>query len=315
MRPARFGRPAGIAQPSGIARPARLAAVLALALGLIGLAAPAASAAVSASASAAAAAVAGSAAAPGATHLGWLRLAHLSPNTPAVDVYLYSFGDPSAMIVLKHVTYGTVSGYQAVPSGEYTVAMRGAGASADSKPVLSTTVDVVAGKAYTVAGMGPASGLRLQILKDALVTPPGKALVRIIQASLQQHKVTVTAAGKTLARGLPFAAVTSYQMVSPGTWNVRAAGPTESARQSIVLAAGTIHTLVILDDPGRLTIDNLVDAAGSRLLPAGAAATGLGGTAPVPASSPVPWLVTLAAGLLVTFAGISRLRRSRAGRA
>jgi len=232
-----------------------------------------------------------------------------------VDVYLYSFGDPSAMIVLKHVTYGTVSGYQAVPSGEYTVAMRGAGAPAGSKPVLSTTVDVVAGKAYTVAGLGPASGLRLQILKDALVTPPGKALVRVIQASLQEHKVTVTAAGKTLARGLPFAAVTSYQAVSPGTWNVRVAGSTESADQSIVLDAGTIHTLVILDDPGRLTIDNLIDAAGSRLLPAGAAATGLGGTAPVPGSSPVPWLLTLAAGLTVTCAGVTLLRRSRAGRA
>ena len=34
---------------------------------------------------------------------GWLRLAHLSPNTPAVDVYLYSFGNPDAQIVLKHV--------------------------------------------------------------------------------------------------------------------------------------------------------------------------------------------------------------------
>ncbi len=57
---------------------------------------------------------------------GWLRLAHLSPNTPAVDVYLYSFGNPNARIVLKHVAYGTVSPYEQVASGEYTVAMRGA---------------------------------------------------------------------------------------------------------------------------------------------------------------------------------------------
>jgi hypothetical protein len=38
--------------------------------------------------------------------VGWVRLAHLSPNTPAVDVYLYSFGDSSAEIVLHHVGYG-----------------------------------------------------------------------------------------------------------------------------------------------------------------------------------------------------------------
>jgi Domain of unknown function (DUF4397) len=279
-----------------LARPARLAAVAGLAFGLIGLVGPAASAA---------------SAAPANSHDGWLRLAHLSPNTPAVDVYLYSFGNPSAKIVLKHVTYGTVSGYQAVPSGEYTVAMRGAGAPASSKPVLSTTINVAAGKTYTVAGMGPNSGLRLQILKDKLVTPRGKALVRVIQASLQQHKVTVSAGSNVLVHKLAFGDVTSYQTVSPGTWNVHAAGESGSATQSIKLAAGTIHTLVVLDDPGHLTIDNLVDAAGSRVLPAGAAATGFGGTAGVPGSSLVPWLVTVVAGLLVCVAGIARLRKSR----
>jgi hypothetical protein len=252
-----------------------------------------------------------SATAPASSPVGWLRLAHLSPNTPAVDVYLYSFGNPSALVVVKHVTYGTVSAYQPVKVGEYTVAMRAAGAPASSKPVLSTTVNIAEGKTYTVAGMGPASGLRLQILRDRLTTPRGKALVRVIQASLQQHKVTVTAGSDVLAQSLAFAKVTSYQVVSPGTWKVRAAGQTESTSQSIHLAAGTIHTLVILDDPGKLAIDNLLDAAGSRVLPDGAAATGFGGTAAVPGSSLTPWLVTLAAGLLVSVAGIARLRKSR----
>jgi hypothetical protein len=279
-----------------LARPARLAAVTGLAFGLVGLVGPAASAASAAQAK---------------SHDGWLRLAHLSPNTPAVDVYLYSFGNPNAKIVLKHVTYGTVSGYQAVPSGEYTVAMRGAGASAGSKPVLSTTVNVATGKTYTVAGMGPASGLRLQILKDKLVTPHGKALVRVIQASLKQHKVTVKAGSNVLVHSLAFGDVTSYQTVAPGTWNVHVAGETSNATQSIKLAAGTIHTLVVLDDPGHLTIDNLVDAAGSRVLPTAAPATGFGGTAAVPGSSLLPWLITVAAGLLVSAAGIARLRKSR----
>ena len=44
-------------------------------LGVLGLAVSAAPAASAASSSG----------------VGWIRLAHLSPNTPAVDVYLYSF--------------------------------------------------------------------------------------------------------------------------------------------------------------------------------------------------------------------------------
>src|SRR6266567_6669070 len=97
---------------------------------------------------------------------GWLRLAHLSPNTPAVDVYLYSFGNSHARVVLHHVSYGTVSPYLPAAAGVYTVAMRPAGATASSAPVLSTAVHLHVGDAYTVAGMGPAKGLRLQVLKD-----------------------------------------------------------------------------------------------------------------------------------------------------
>ena len=91
-----------------------------------------------------------------------------------MDVYLYSFGNSNAQIVLHHVAYGTVSPYESVTAGDYSVAMRAAGASPSSQPVLSTSVTIKAGHAYTVAGMGPESGLRLQVLDDELTTPPGQ---------------------------------------------------------------------------------------------------------------------------------------------
>ena len=59
------------------------------------------------------------------TGTGWIRLAHLSPSTPPVDVYLYSFGNPTARIVLHHVAYGTVSPYEAVTAGDYSIAVHG----------------------------------------------------------------------------------------------------------------------------------------------------------------------------------------------
>jgi|SRR5579875_2218362 len=245
------------------------------------------------------------------TQDGWIRLAHLSPNAPAVDVYLYSIGDSSAMIVLHHVSYGTVSPYETVPAGDYTVAMRGAGKPASSPPVLSTSVDVQAGHAYTVAGMGPAAGLRLQVMDDVLTTPSGKSLVRVIQASLKQTKVTVTAGSKTLASNLAFGSVTSYQPVSPGTLHVHVAGSSMTAASTLNLAANTTHTIVVLDDPGHLAIDALTDAAGSNLMPSGGAATGFGGMAPRPGSSPLPWVAALGAGVLVTAGGTLRLRHTR----
>jgi hypothetical protein len=250
-------------------------------------------------------------AAPASSSVGWIRLAHLSPNTPAVDVYLYSYGDPSAMTVLKSVAYGDVSPYMKVATGEYTVAMRGAGAAAGSAPVLSANVQVKSGGAYTVAGMGPASGLRLQVLTDQLTTPPGQALVRVIQASLKENQVTVTAGSTVLASDLTFAKVSGYVKAAPGTWTAHASGGAEQCTQNLLLAANTIHTLVVLDGSGGLKIDDLEDAAGSGVMPQGGAGTGLGGTAPGPAPSPLPWLAAIAIGGLVTISGAVRLRRGR----
>jgi len=244
------------------------------------------------------------------TGTGWIRLAHLSPNTPAVDVYLYSFGNSNAQIVLHHVTYGTVSPYEAVAAGDYSVAMRAAGASATSSPVLSTSVTVGADRAYTVAGMGPESGLRLVVLDDDLTTPSGKSLVRVIQASLKQQTVKFTCScGGTLASKASFASVTSYAPIPQGTWTMAAIGSTEKTSLPVSLVAGTVHTEVVLDGSNGLEILNLEDAAGAGLPPAGGVTTGFGGTAGHGPGSPVPWAVLIGAGSLLALTGGLRLRR------
>ena len=240
---------------------------------------------------------------------GWIRLAHLSPNTPAVDVYLYSFGNSNAQIVLHHVAYGTVSPYESVAAGDYSVAMRAAGASATSQPVLSTSVTIQAHHAYTVAGMGPESGLRLQVLDDDLTTPVGQSLVRVIQVSLKQHVVTVSFGSTVLASNLSFASVSSYQAVLPGTQAVTVTTGGTDARSSVTLAAGTVHTLVVLDGADGVEIVSLEDASGSGQPPAGGVTTGFGGMAPREPGSPVPWLVVIGAGSLLVLTGGLRLRR------
>ncbi len=249
------------------------------------------------------------AAANAATGTGWIRLAHLSPNTPAVDVYLYSFGNPDARIVLHHVSYGTVSPYESVPAGDYSVAMRASGAAASSPPVVSASIWIASGHAYTAAALGPRSGLRVQIMSDDLTTPAGRALVRVVQASLKQPRVTVSWDGKVIANQLPFASVTSYRAVSPGTEDVTVRGGTNNANSAVSLAAGAIHTLVVLDGSNGLEVANLEDAAGSVKLPAGGVQTGFGGTAAHGPGSPLPWLAVIGAGALIALGGGLTARR------
>ena len=246
---------------------------------------------------------------------GWIRLAHLSPNTPPVDVYLYSFGNSNAQIVLHHVAYGTVSPYESVTSGDYSVAMRASGASPSSQPVLSTSVTIAADHAYTVAGMGPESGLRLQVINDTLTTPAGKSLVRVIQASLKQQTVKFhCSCGGDIAAKASFASVSPYAPIPPGTWTMSATGSSSSAHLPVTLVSGTVHTEVVLDGANGLEIVNLEDAAGAGKPPVGGVTTGFGGTAGHGPGSPLPWVALIGVGTLVALTGGLRLRRRGAGR-
>jgi hypothetical protein len=98
---------------------------------------------------------------------------------------------------------------------------------------------------------------------------------------------------------------------NPGTWTLRAVGDSEHTSRTIKLVPDCIHTIVILDDPGHLKIDDLLDSAGSTEIPGGGVETGLGGTAPRPASPAAPWLVTVGAGGLLMLAGGFAIQRVR----
>lgn len=296
-------------------RPARrlvLLAAVTTALGsLVGAIAAAAPAALAATAGSPAVVRAGTTAAEDQGNVGWVRCANLSQGT-AEDVYLYSFGDPGNPIVLTHENYGGVSSYMQLSAGEYTVAVRPAGAAASSPASVTTSFMVSAGTNYTVASLESSAGRRLQVLQDRVTAPGGQALVRVIQASPKQPQVTVSVGADTLARQLAPGSVTSYQTVSPGTPTVTLSTPDGHVAMPVTLSAGSVHTMVVLDGTSRLKIDNLTDAAASQAAAKGGAATGLGGTAPgPPAPGLTPWLATLVGGLLLAVAGGFGLRRSR----
>jgi hypothetical protein len=221
----------------------------------------------------------------GAVTVGYVRLAHLSPDTPKVDVYVTSFAGFSK--TFRGVGYGDVSPYQRLATGTYTVSMRMAGASDSSPPVISTTVMVAAGHAYTVAGVGKQSSLELRVLNDRLSQPPpGTASVRVVQASLNEPNIDLmTASGMTIVKGATFPSTTKYLDVPAQRWTlqVRPHGSTDVvASKTIRLRSGQIDSVLVLDTEGSssgvmLTVQP--DAVGSTAMPAGGVAAGLGGAA------------------------------------
>ena len=248
---------------------------------------------------------------------GLLRLAHLSPDTPAVDVYVDSVSDPAARITLPGVGYGTVSDYQDVPPGEYTVSMRPAGAAADTPPVLSTTVEVTGDSARTVAGVGLFAKLGLAIIDDSLATPPsGQARIRVLDGASNAQTVDVTTAdGTAVAKALPFATTGDYVDVPAGTTTLRVStGGEPPTELPLDVAPGAVYSLVVLNADGSgLTVQPVLDAASPGIVPTGGVETGAGGTAEEGLPGPV-LAVALVVGCLALAVGVgSRRGRVRHG--
>lgn len=216
---------------------------------------------------------------------GWIRLAHLSPDTPSVNVSLTSFGDSKTMVRLTDVGYGDVSRYQKVPAGRYVATMTPAGGTAQSTPSITQAVTVADGRAYTVAAVGDNAHLRGTVLDDDLRTPAkGSAKVRLLTAAVSSPTTTVTAVGgPVLARDAAFGTSTGYATIKAGVWTVQI-DPSAAAQVTTEVTAqpGSVNTIVLLDGPGGTVTAKVVkDASASPAVPKKGTGvdTGQGGTA------------------------------------
>ncbi len=255
-----------------------------------------------------------------AADTGYVRLAHLSPDTPEVDVYLRSQTGALPEKTFPGVGYGALSDYLELPTGTYAVAMRKAGAPKSEAPVLTTEVSVEKGAAYTVAGVGRFADLGLRVLDDDLKLPPaGKTKVRIIQASVKAPVLDVAVQnGARIGENVQFASTTDYRQVNPGRWNVqvRPAGGAGASTLPCTLAAGSVYSLLILDKKaGGLEAQLHIDAGREGVVPAGGVDTGAGGTAPADSRSRSGAVLVATVAALLAGGAVALLGRRRvAGR-
>ncbi|MDS0222329.1 DUF4397 domain-containing protein [Haloarcula sp. S1AR25-5A] len=178
---------------------------------------------------------------------GSVRVAHMSPNAPNVDVYVE--GDA----VLEDVAFGAVSQYLDVPAGELSVEITAAGDPDTS--VFSGPVPVAADTAYTVAAIGELGDDADQafeplVLEDDNSDPGGDtARVRLVHASPDAPAVDVTLAsnGDALYDGVEYGG-SGYVEVPEGDYTLQVRGDTESndgdvvAEFDVSLAGGEVYT-------------------------------------------------------------------------
>jgi hypothetical protein len=241
-----------------------------------------------------------------------IRIAHLSPDTPGVDVYV------DGKRALDNVGFSAISDYNQVPAGPHRLELRPSGATATSLPVLAASQTLEAGRAYTAAGIGDRAHLQGVVFVDDLTPPPaGQAKVRFIHAAVGTGSVDVLdSAGKTLFTNAAFGRASAYSTLAPGMYTLVLQDPANGEEllrsPQVEFGPGIIYSVAAIGGQGApLRLLPIVDARAAAHAPVGGVSTGAGGTAGNGSSE--WWRVpALVGGALLLCGGL--VARRRAGR-
>jgi hypothetical protein len=225
-----------------------------------------------------------------ATAVGFARVTHLSPDTAPFDAALTPAGTRAPVVTLRGVAYGDVSAYQRLAPGSYTLTLRGTGTGEQGVVLLSRTVRISSGQAYTLALMGLRTQLSLRVIGDNIqLAGSDKARLRVINAAttLDPAQVTMDPVGQLWPQ-VGFSTVTPYRDVPAGQHVLRASEPGGGSPIAlpVTLAGNSVYTAMILNGSNGARLQLVTDATGPVRAPSGSVETGLGGAAAIPAGWP-----------------------------
>jgi Domain of unknown function (DUF4397) len=240
-----------------------------------------------------------------------VRIAHFSPDASYVDVYMVSLNRKQ---LFPNVFYKAVSAYWKVAAGPFTYEVRPAGATPESAPAIRVTGRLDAGKAYTVAAVGPRDRLEGVLLRDDMSpSAPGKAKVRFLDAATDLPPVDIAlAGGRVLSSKVNFPEPTGYAQLATGNYRLevrRSGGDAVLVKGNVAVKPGTVTSVALLGGAGKpRELYTFGDATGAQAAPSGGIRTGAGGTAPssrAPAAPvPLPAVVAAGLGLLAALAAL-----------
>ncbi|MDQ3396779.1 MAG: DUF4397 domain-containing protein, partial [Deinococcota bacterium] len=177
-----------------------------------------------------------------------IRVAHLSPDAPAVDISV------NGVSVFTGIGYRDVSDYEVVPSGSVQIRIA-AGGTDDA--FIEAALTVEEGAYYTIAAMGFQANLEAMVFRDNLraFPPSNGASVRFLHASPDAGAVDVAVRdGEVLVENLNFGQASSYFFVPADTYNIdiRAAGTdtVAFALDNVQVRAGHVYTHFVIGSTG-----------------------------------------------------------------
>ncbi|WP_243089824.1 DUF4397 domain-containing protein [Thermus neutrinimicus] len=192
-----------------------------------------------------------------------VRVAHLSPDAPAVDVLV------NGQRAITNLAFKEITPYIPLPAARVRVQVVPTGQ--DAPVVIDAELDLREGIYYTVAATGFLASIRPQVYTDALAglfPRAGFARVRVVHTSPDAPAVDVAVkGGPVLFQNLPFPRASQYLVVAAGTYDleVRVAGTTTVALElpGVTLESGKTYTVFAVGSvrDGTLTVVPVVDAA------------------------------------------------------
>ena len=174
-----------------------------------------------------------------------VRVSHLAPRAPSVDVYLNS------QKTFTNVPFRTVTAYLHVPNGVYDVTIYATGER--TNPILEGRNLSFGDETYTItaAGFGPEKSQRPVVFVDNLSPNPNFARLRVINASPDAPTLDLGLRDTlSLLRGVGFKDASSYLRFGPGHFDLEIRFPNAPdgtlAVPDLNLEAGKVYTLFIV---------------------------------------------------------------------
>jgi uncharacterized surface protein with fasciclin (FAS1) repeats len=173
----------------------------------------------------------------GAQGLARVRVAHLSPDTPAVEIFVN--GQPSG---IQTLTFNEISGWVELPAGTYSVAVAPAGAGIEAAAIGPASFTLGSNSWTTIAAIGSLSSGSLRaatIREDYTPLDTGQTRVTVFHAIEDAPAVDIILAdGTRLAGNLRFGSSATLN-VPGGVYDlaVVAAGTTGPA---VINLGGTV---------------------------------------------------------------------------